>query len=162
MTPRCPEILLPMKQLLFSDGRQGEFWSQNHHRLRPSAMKASGLLDPAEHADFYYHFMRISGSVSSGELTSAKLLKARLKLIGQVGNYTSQPAQRDEKTRFSAFSADASHILNPLRVWGIVMIGVMAMRTMILGHGLHRPAQRSNTGRSGWEYAERALQPRPA
>ncbi|UFW67147.1 hypothetical protein RlegWSM1455_27875 (plasmid) [Rhizobium laguerreae] len=45
----------------FADRRQGKFWPANHYRIGPLATKASGLLDPKEQVDFYFHFMRVAG-----------------------------------------------------------------------------------------------------
>ncbi|AUW46235.1 hypothetical protein [Rhizobium leguminosarum] len=143
----------------FADRRQGKFWPANHYRIGPLATKASGLLDPNEQIDFYFHFMRIAGgapsvgdrempllleayrrmlpfldlggvipmwrrhkllfvfgfddtgALPSGETISAKALKARLKLIAQVGNYTTMPAQRDKKAKFIPFADEAVRIL---------------------------------------------------
>ncbi|MGO7445923.1 hypothetical protein ACC668_14590 [Rhizobium ruizarguesonis] len=143
----------------FADRRQGKFWPANHYRIRPLATKVSGLLDPNEQIDFYFHFMRIAGgaplvgdkempllleayrrmlpfldlggviqmsrrhkllfmfgfddtgALPSGETISAKALKARLKLIAQVGNYTTMPAQRDKKAKFVPFADEAVRIL---------------------------------------------------
>ncbi|MBY3246397.1 hypothetical protein [Rhizobium laguerreae] len=143
----------------FADRRQGKFWPANHYRIGPLATKASGLLDPKEQVDFYFHFMRVAGgaplvgdrempllleayrrmlpfldlggviqmsrrhkqlfvfgfddtgALPSGETISAKALKARLKLIAQVGNYTTMPAQRDKKVKFVPFADEAVRIL---------------------------------------------------
>jgi len=150
----------------FADRRQGKFWPANHHRIRPLATKASGLLDPNEQIDFYFHFMRVAGGapsvgekdmpllveayrrmlpfldlggviamsrrhqllfvfgfddagvLPSGETISAKALKARLRLIAQVGNYTTMPAQRDKKAKFVPFADEAVRILETFRHLG--------------------------------------------
>ncbi|MGO8499881.1 hypothetical protein AB9F35_00140 [Rhizobium leguminosarum] len=150
----------------FAGRRQGKFWPANHYRIGPLATKVSGLLDPNEQVDFYFHFMRIAGgaplvgdkempllleayrrmlpfldlgavipmsrrhkllfvfgfddtgALPSGETISAKALKARLKLIAQVGNYTTMPAQRDKKAKFVPFADEAVRILEVFRHLG--------------------------------------------
>ncbi|MCZ7450285.1 hypothetical protein O8B93_22125 [Agrobacterium rhizogenes] len=97
-----------------------------------------------------------AGILPSGETTSAKELKARLKLIAQVGSYTTQPAQRDKKAKFAPFVTDAVRILETLRhlgyrhdrryggdtydvtnltFWGMVLIGLLseAVRADLVG-----------------------------
>ncbi|MFC2253932.1 hypothetical protein ACETRX_30160 [Labrys portucalensis] len=182
----------------FSERRQGQFWPSNHYQISPLATKVSGLLDPSERTDFYFHFMRVTGSVPSvddkempllldaykrilpfldlggiiqmsrrhtllfvfgfddtgvlpsGEAISAKALKARLKLIAQVDNYTTQPAQREKKARFVPFADQAGRILETFRhlgyrhdrrygedlydvtnlsFWGMVFIGLLNKST---------------------------------
>ncbi|PDT07119.1 hypothetical protein [Rhizobium sp. M1] len=150
----------------FADRRQGRFWPANHHRIGPIATKVSGLLEPEERVNFYFHFMRVAGGppivgdkempllreayrrmmpfldlegviqmsrrhqllfvfgcddtgeLPSGETTSAAALKARLKLIAQVGSYTTMPAQRDKKAKFVPFAMDAVRILETFRHLG--------------------------------------------
>ncbi|MFS8147335.1 hypothetical protein [Rhizobium sp. BR 249] len=150
----------------FAERRQGKFWPANHHRIGPLAAKVSGLLDPNEQIDFYFHFMRVAaavpsvgdkempllleaygrmlpfldlggiiqmsrrhkllfvfgfddtGALPSGETVSAKALKARLKLITQVGAYTTMPAQREKKAKFAPFTDEAVRILEVFRHLG--------------------------------------------
>ncbi|MFV0333309.1 MAG: hypothetical protein ACK5JR_04480 [Tropicimonas sp.] len=45
----------------FAEGRAGQFWPRNHHRLRPLAGKLGRLIEPQERVDFYFHFMRLNG-----------------------------------------------------------------------------------------------------
>ena len=58
------------------------------------------------------------GTLADGELTSPRELKQRMKLIGQVNAYTTQPAQRAKKARFAAFASQAPRILQTLRHLG--------------------------------------------
>ena len=59
-----------------------------------------------------------TGALPSGETVSAKALKARLKLIAQVGAYTTLPAQRDKKAKFAPFADEAVRILEVFRHLG--------------------------------------------
>lgn len=59
-----------------------------------------------------------AGILPSGETPSAKALNARLKLITQVGAYTTMPAQRDKKAKFLPFADEAVRILETLRHLG--------------------------------------------
>jgi len=59
-----------------------------------------------------------TGVLPSGETISAKALKARFKLITQVGNYTTMPAQRDKKAKFVLFADEAVRILETFRHLG--------------------------------------------
>nr|WP_233141326.1 hypothetical protein [Haematobacter missouriensis] len=59
-----------------------------------------------------------SGSLADGTLASTRDLKARLKLLAQIGAYTSQPAQRDKAAKFLPFAGDAGRILQTLRHLG--------------------------------------------
>ncbi|OWV80478.1 hypothetical protein ATY78_07270 [Rhizobium sp. R635] len=149
----------------FAERRHGKFWPANHHRIGPLAAKVSGLLDPNEQIDFYFHFMRAAavpsvgdkempllleaygcmlpfldlggiiqmsrrhkllfvfgfddtGALPSGETVSAKALKARLKLITQVGAYTTMPAQREKKAKFAPFAGEAVRLLEVFRHLG--------------------------------------------
>ena len=43
--------------------RQGKFWPQNHHRLRPLLPKVAKLLEPSDYEDFLFHLMRVTGGV---------------------------------------------------------------------------------------------------
>ncbi|NLS00478.1 hypothetical protein HGP17_26925 [Rhizobium sp. P38BS-XIX] len=56
-----------------------------------------------------------TGALSAGETQISTALKARLKLLGQVGAYTSMPAQMDKKAKFAAFTSEAPRILETLR-----------------------------------------------
>lgn len=58
------------------------------------------------------------GVLPSGETTSAKALKTRLKLTAQVNNYATQPAQREKKAKFAVFADQAARILETLRHLG--------------------------------------------
>ncbi|WP_337268731.1 hypothetical protein [Oryzifoliimicrobium ureilyticus] len=91
-----------------------------------------------------------NGELPSGETTSARALKARLKLIGQVSAYTNMPAQRDKKAKFLAFADQAVRILETfqhlgyrhdrtgaeefysytdLAFWGMMFIGLLNKAT---------------------------------
>jgi hypothetical protein len=91
-----------------------------------------------------------TGVLPSGETTSAKALKARVKLIMQVDNYTTQPAQREKKAKFIPFVDEAVRVLETLRhlgyrhdrrygedlydvtnlsFWGMVLIGLLNKST---------------------------------
>ena len=66
----------------FAERRQGKYWPRNHHRISPLVGKVSGLLGPAERTEFYFHLMRVDGSipaVSDGELPL--LLEAYRRLL---------------------------------------------------------------------------------
>ena len=91
-----------------------------------------------------------AGPLRGDEAVSAKALKARHKLIHQVGKYTSQPAQRDKKAKFVPFADQAPRILETFRhlgyrhdrryaddsydftnlsFWGMVLIGLLNKST---------------------------------
>ncbi|MBB3163856.1 hypothetical protein FHS25_004351 [Rhizobium laguerreae] len=66
----------------FADRCQGKFWPANHYRIGPLATKASGLLDPNEQIDFYFHFMRIAGGAPSvGDKEMPLLLEAYRRML---------------------------------------------------------------------------------
>ncbi len=166
MIGTAPDILkafIADEDRAFAERRQGSFWPGNHHGISPFAAKASKFLDADECVAFFFHYMRITGTVPavgqkdlpllvdayrqllrhfdlegiiqmarrpatlfifgfdesgilpSGETISAAVLKQRIKLVSQVGNYTSQPAQRDKKDRFAIFADQANRVLETLR-----------------------------------------------
>jgi hypothetical protein len=56
-----------------------------------------------------------TGTLPTGETQSAAALKIRLKLLNQIGSYTSMPAQRGKKAKFVAFAGEAGRLLETLR-----------------------------------------------
>jgi hypothetical protein len=99
---------------------------------------------------FVFGFDEI-GVLPSGKTTSAKALKSRLKLVVQVGNYISQPTQREKKAKFATFADEAVRILETLRhlgyrhdrryddeaiynttdlsFWGMIFVGLLTKAT---------------------------------
>ncbi len=143
--------------------RQGRFWPQNHHLLRPYAAKLPAALTPEQRTRFYFHYLRVaagipavsnkelpllteayrqvlplqdqgdpmnnstrhinlvvfgfdeSGPLPIGATSTAQELKARLKLVTQLGNYTTLPNQRAKKAKFALFADEGERILQVLR-----------------------------------------------
>lgn len=56
-----------------------------------------------------------SGSLPIGETSTATDLKTRLKLVSQLGKYTTLPNQRAKKVKFAPFAEDGERILQLLR-----------------------------------------------
>ncbi|QEI06448.1 hypothetical protein FXN63_11855 [Pigmentiphaga aceris] len=93
------------------------------------------------------------GYLPSGPTSSAAELKARLKLVNQLGKYTSLPGQRDKLKNLQAFSGEAVRVLEVLRhlryrhtrradhdehdwsislmFWGFVLIGLLSPSTRV-------------------------------
>lgn len=55
------------------------------------------------------------GTLPSGATATAAELKRHLRLLAQISNYTSMPAQRDRKDKFAAFAGEAPRLLETLR-----------------------------------------------
>ncbi|MCU5783671.1 hypothetical protein MA04_02971 [Alcanivorax balearicus MACL04] len=56
-----------------------------------------------------------NGPLPMGATSSAKELKARLKLVTQLGKYTTLPNQREKKSKFLPFANEGERILQVLR-----------------------------------------------
>ena len=86
-----------------------------YRRLLPH-FDLSGIIQMARRPTMLFIFgFDEGGSLPSGETDTAAALKQRIKLVSQVGNYTSQPAQRDKKARFALFADQASRVLETLQ-----------------------------------------------
>lgn len=89
-----------------------------YRRLIPH-LDIGGVIQMARRHEMLFLFgFDDSGSLADGTLASTRDLKARLKLLAQIGAYTSQPAQRDKAAKFLPFAGDAGRILQTLRHLG--------------------------------------------
>ncbi|MBP1881705.1 hypothetical protein A6R70_24585 [Agrobacterium rubi] len=89
-----------------------------YRRLLPF-LDDGGIIQMGRRHEMLYTFgFDETGVLDSGETNSAKALKTRRKLISQVGSYTSQPAQRDKKSKFASFADDAVRIQETFRHLG--------------------------------------------
>ncbi|MBB2753978.1 UNVERIFIED_ORG: hypothetical protein GGI57_004710 [Rhizobium aethiopicum] len=89
-----------------------------YRRMLPFLDLGGVISMPRRHKLLFVFGFDDAGILPSGETISAKALKARLKLITQVGAYTTMPAQRDKKAKFLPFADEAVRILETLRHLG--------------------------------------------
>lgn len=86
-----------------------------YRRLLPH-LDIGGVIQMAGRPEMLFIFgFDDTGTLPSGITGSAKELKERIKLVTQVGNYTSQPGQRDKMPRFARFADQAGRVLETLQ-----------------------------------------------
>lgn len=72
-------------------GRQGKFWSSNHHEISPLIAKADRHLDPAQRLRLYGHALRVAGTIPTVSEKEFPLLvdayRAALPRLDASGGY---------------------------------------------------------------------------
>lgn len=89
-----------------------------YRRVLPFLDLGGVIMMASRHKTLFAFGFDGQGGLPSGETMSAKALKARLKLLAQVNNYTTMPGQRDKKARFVPFANEAVRILETFRHLG--------------------------------------------
>ena len=69
-------------------GRQGKFWSSNHHEISSLVAKADRHLDPAQRVRLYGHVLRVAGTIPAvSEKEFPLLVEAYRAALPRVDTY---------------------------------------------------------------------------